>query len=222
LAELSYRAVEAVDIGGPGLVKSGGGFIGGGFGVAHRHHRHAPAAAGEAVEQGKFRQDLYYRLNVMSFYLPPLRERVQDIAPLARGMAARFARKFNKELFAISPEAMAAMEAFPWPGNIRQLENVIQQAVLVGNGPELLWPHLPKLIQESADSSPGASQAVRETSSLIRSREEVERVAIQRALASCNYTRARAASILGISRVTLYKKMRKYGLMEVPARAHAV
>src|SRR5262245_61139229 len=92
----------------------------------------------EAVEQGRFRQDLYYRLNVMSFYLPPLRERVQDIGPLARGMAARFAQKFGKELFAISPEAMAGLEAYTWPGNIRQLENVIQQSVLMSTGPELL------------------------------------------------------------------------------------
>src|SRR5262249_486379 len=88
----------------------------------------------EAVEQGKFRRDLYYRLNVMSFHLPPLRERVQDIGALARGMAARFNTKFRKDLFEIHPEAMAALEMFPWPGNIRQLENVIQQAVLVSGG----------------------------------------------------------------------------------------
>src|SRR5207245_1515072 len=96
----------------------------------------------EAVDRGKFRPDLYYRLNVMSFHLPPLRERVQDIAPLVRGMAARFTQKFNKELFDITPAAMAALEAFPWPGNIRQLENVVQQAVLVSAGPELLVQHL--------------------------------------------------------------------------------
>src|SRR5262249_45438827 len=72
----------------------------------------------EEVERGKFRRDLYYRLNVMSFHLPPLRERRQDIGPLVRGMAARFNQKFNKELFEISPEAMEALESFPWPGNI--------------------------------------------------------------------------------------------------------
>src|SRR5262249_24971958 len=95
----------------------------------------------EAVERGKFRRDLYYRLNVMSFHLPPLRERVQDIAPLARGMTARFNHKFHKDLFDITQGAMAALEAFPWPGNIRQLENVIQQAVLVSSGQELLLEH---------------------------------------------------------------------------------
>src|SRR5262249_49685761 len=104
----------------------------------------------EAVEQGKFRRDLYYRLNVMSFYLPPLRERIQDIPPLARGLAARCNRRFNKELFDISPEAMTALKTFPWPGNIRQLENCIQQAVLISAGPRLLLQHLPKSVQEYA------------------------------------------------------------------------
>src|SRR5207302_3764165 len=104
----------------------------------------------EAADRGRFRLDLYYRLNVMSFHLPPLRERVQDIAPLARGMAARFNRKFQKDLFDISPEALAALESFPWPGNIRQLENVMQHAVLVSTGPELLVQHLPQPVQDHA------------------------------------------------------------------------
>jgi DNA-binding NtrC family response regulator len=170
----------------------------------------------EAVERGKFRQDLYYRLNVMSFYLPPLRERVQDIGPLVRTMASKFAQKFGKELFAISPEAMAALEAFPWPGNIRQLENVIQQAVLMSQGPELLWPHLPKLIQENAEGGHVGNGVLKD--SLAQNREEVERSTIQRALMKHGYTRSHAASALGISRVTLYKKMKKYGLMDWPVQ----
>ena len=168
----------------------------------------------EAVERGKFRHDLYYRLNVMSFHLPPLRERVQDIAPLVRGMAARFTAKFRKELFDINPEALAALEAFPWPGNIRQLENVVQQAVLVSTGPELLLQHLPQPVQEYAALGNGSGHAAGE--SLLRNRELAERTIIQRALVSCGYSRARAATSLGISRVTLYKKMKKYGLMDVP------
>jgi len=168
----------------------------------------------EAVKQGRFRQDLYYRLNVMSFYLPPLRERVQDIGPLARSMAACFAKKFNKELLTISPEALAGLQAYSWPGNIRQLENVMQQSVLMSTGPELVWPHLPKPIQEYVESGRSPSPAAKE--SLLHNREEAERCAIQRALMNSGYTRARAASALGISRVTLYKKMQKYGLMESP------
>jgi two-component system response regulator HydG len=168
----------------------------------------------EAVERGKFRRDLYYRLNVMSFHLPPLRERVQDIAPLVRGMAARFNSKFRKELFDIHPLAMAALEAFPWPGNIRQLENVVQQAVLVSTGPELLLQHLPHPLQEYASLIPANGPASGD--SLHHNREVAERTSIQRALVNSGYSRARAANSLGISRVTLYKKMKKYGLMGVP------
>src|SRR5437660_1256664 len=102
----------------------------------------------EAAARGKFRPDLYFRLNVMSFHLPPLRERVMDIAPLARGMAVRFNQKFNKDLFEIHPDAMAALEAFHWPGNLRQLENVVQHAVLVSSGPQLLLEHLPMSLRE--------------------------------------------------------------------------
>ena len=169
----------------------------------------------EAVARGKFRQDLYYRLNVMSFHLPPLRDRVQDLAPLIRGMTAKFNTKFHKELFDISSRAVAALEAFPWPGNIRQLENFIQQSVLVSNGSELRFEHLP---QQVRDHKPTARPAltVPNQDTLMHTREQSERSVILRALANNNYSRARAAGSLGISRVTLYKKMKKYGLMEAP------
>src|SRR5262249_8843024 len=111
----------------------------------------------DAVRQSKFRQDLYYRLNVMSFHLPPLRERIQDIAPLVRAMAARFNTKSRKALFDVSPQAMDALEGFPWPGNIRQLENFVQQAVLVSSGPELLFEPLP---QQVRDYRPAGREAV--------------------------------------------------------------
>jgi DNA-binding NtrC family response regulator len=166
----------------------------------------------EAVRLGKFRQDLYYRLNVMSFHLPPLRERVQDIGPLVRGMTARFNTKFKKELFDVSLRVLDALEAYPWPGNIRQLENCVQQAVLVSAGAELLFEHLPQPVR---DYQPiGGVTSSRQPDSLMHNREVLERNVIQRALANNGYSRSRAASALGISRVTLYKKMKKYGLME--------
>jgi transcriptional regulator with PAS, ATPase and Fis domain len=171
----------------------------------------------EAVGRGKFRQDLYYRLNVMSFHLPPLRERVQDIAPLVRGMAARFNTKFRKDLFDVSVQAMDALESYSWPGNIRQLENFIQQAVLVSSGPELLFEHLPQQVREYRPATT-AAPATAQHDSLSHNREQLERNVIQRALANNGYSRARAASALGISRVTLYKKMKKYGLMRAPLR----
>jgi transcriptional regulator with PAS, ATPase and Fis domain len=166
----------------------------------------------EAADKGRFRPDLYYRLNVMSFHLPPLRERVEDIGPLARGMAARFNTKFRKELFDISPQALAALETFQWPGNIRQLENAVQQAVLVSSGHELLLDHLPQPVRDYSPP-PVSSNGHAVGESLVQNRETLERNVIQKALASHAYSRARAAHALGISRVTLYKKMKKYGLM---------
>jgi len=168
----------------------------------------------EAVSAGKFRQDLYYRLNVMSFHLPPLRERVQDISPLARALVARFNTKFNKELFDISPQAMDALEGFPWPGNIRQMENFVQQAVLVSSGAELLAEHLPQQVRDYRPLMP-VLVGRGHTDSLSHNREQVERSIIQRTLVNNGYSRVHTANALGISRVTLYKKMKKYGLLRV-------
>jgi DNA-binding NtrC family response regulator len=106
---------------------------------------------------------------------------------------------------------MAALETFNWPGNIRQLENALQQAVLVSNGPELLLQHLPQPILEYLLVPPQEGTPPGE--SLSQNREVGERSVIQRALANKGNSRARVAHSLGISRVTLYKKMKKYGLM---------
>jgi DNA-binding NtrC family response regulator len=161
----------------------------------------------QAVGRGKFREDLYYRLNVLAFHLPPLRERREDIAPLARSLASRFSHKFRKEVCDIQPEALAALESLPWPGNLRQLENVVQQAVLVSRGPVLLLQHLPQWAQDwVANRGPGAGGVLH-----VR-RESAEREVIRGALAAAGQCRTRAARALGISRVTLYKKMKKYGL----------
>jgi DNA-binding NtrC family response regulator len=171
-----------------------------------------------AVRQGRFREDLYYRLNVMSFHLPPLRERIQDVAPLVRGIVARFNTRHRKDLFEIGPEALDVLEAYPWPGNIRQLDNVLQQSVLLSSGPLLLPEHLPPSVRDPLQTvltrSPVAPAAPPTSPSLLHSREQTERIAIQRALASHGHSRSRTAQALGISRVTLYKKMKKYRLMD--------
>ncbi|HEV3257613.1 MAG TPA: sigma 54-interacting transcriptional regulator [Gemmataceae bacterium] len=166
----------------------------------------------QAVDTGKFRRDLYYRLHVLTFHLPPLRERLQDIEPLVRGIAARYNTKFRRELFDICPQAMTALKLFPWPGNIRQLENVIQQAVLVSAGPSLLLSHLPQSVQNYAYLRHG--NGVGAANDLLQNRAEHERRVIERALKDSSNSRTQAARALGISRVTLYKKMRKYGLMD--------
>lgn len=105
----------------------------------------------DSVEKGRFRRDLYYRLNTLSVHLPPLRERPRDIAPLACLFAARFGSKYGKSIW-IPAGTLRALQAFSWPGNIRQLENVVHQAVLVCDGPEVLVEHLPAPLSAAARS----------------------------------------------------------------------
>jgi transcriptional regulator with PAS, ATPase and Fis domain len=104
----------------------------------------------KSAAQGKLRHDPYYRLNVLSFHLPPLRKRRQNIEALARGMVERFVDSFGKSPSAISPGALVALRSFPWPGNIRQLGNAMQHVVLVSSGSELLKEHLPVRVRQPA------------------------------------------------------------------------
>jgi transcriptional regulator with PAS, ATPase and Fis domain len=165
------------------------------------------ADLGQLVQRREFRADLYYRLHVLPFHVPALRERVQDIAPLARGLASRYANQFRKDLSEVSPKALALLEAYPWPGNIRELDNVMRQAVLLARGPVLLPEHVPERIQESAAAT-GSAAGNTQTSL-----ETAERLRILRALANHGHNRTRAAEELGISRVMLYKKLTKYGIV---------
>ncbi len=167
----------------------------------------------DAVERGTFRRDLYYRLHVITFNLPPLRDRVRDIGPLVRGMVARYNAKYGKSILSIHPEAMMMIEAFPWPGNIRQLENVIQQAVLTCQGEILNVSHLSSEIRQPVGTTGETPATHSAAGSLAQNRESTERNVIVRALEKSSYSRTRAAQLLGVSRVTLYKKMKKYGLL---------
>ena len=165
----------------------------------------------DAVKEGKFREDLYYRLHVLTFHLPPLRERRADIMPLVQGLVKRFSNQFSKEVNAVSPEALALLTRYAWPGNIRQLENMIQYAVLTSTGPELLPAHLPRQVKGSIMPAVESGSAC--AKSLIESCQAIEREQIHQALKKCHYRRVRAAEVLGVSRVTLHKKMKEYGLM---------
>ncbi|MFY7953223.1 MAG: sigma-54 interaction domain-containing protein [Armatimonadaceae bacterium] len=168
----------------------------------------------DAVERGVFRSDLYYRLHVLNFRLPPLRERPHDIPPLVRGVVARYGTRFGKKIQGIHPDAMRALEAFPWPGNIRQLENVIQQAVLTCPADELRLQHLPPMVHTvRPDAGEGAAAP---PGTLKHNHATTERAAILRALEKAAFSRTRAAQLLGVSRVTLYKKMKRYGLFTRP------
>ncbi len=170
----------------------------------------------EAVERGTFRRDLYYRLHVITFNLPPLRNRPQDIGPLARGMAVKYSTRFGKKIYALHPDAQRALEQFPWPGNIRQLENVVQQAVLSCAGDTLTLAQLPATVHaKPAEGRPEGATAG-PASSPAQNRETTERATIVRALEKVGFSRTRASQLLGVSRVTLYKKMKKYGLLTKP------
>jgi DNA-binding NtrC family response regulator len=147
---------------------------------------------------------------VLSLHLPPLRERVQDIAPLAWGVAARCAARFGKESVSISAGALELLEAFSWPGNIRQLENVVQRAVLACTGLELLPEHLPPLLR--GGEQPRPATPVGPMGQLDTDRERHEQRLVERALAAAGNCCSSAARDLGVSRATLYNKMKKYGL----------
>jgi transcriptional regulator with PAS, ATPase and Fis domain len=162
------------------------------------------------VRSGAFRSDLYYRLHVLPFHLPPLRERVEDIAPLAKELTSRYAAQFGKAVLAVGAEALALLECYSWPGNLRELDNVLRQSVLLSRGEALLPGHLPASVRESQVAAPPRS--VGTDNSLRGVREAVERGLMQRVLADSDQSRCRAAKQLGISRGALHKKMKQYGL----------
>jgi DNA-binding NtrC family response regulator len=175
----------------------------------------------DLMAQGKFRPDLYFRLNVLSFHLPALRERVQDIEPLSRAFVAQLNRKYKKGIFDIGDEVIEALEAYPWPGNIRQLENALQQAVLLSKGPELQLTDLPPAIRARAEDPyfpqpcgqrNGNGHGANGNGLLHLHRNGAERALIQQVLEEHGQRRTRAAKALGISRMALYKKIKKYEL----------
>jgi PAS domain S-box-containing protein len=156
------------------------------------------------VEEGRFRDDLYYRLNVFSINLPPLRERKEDIPILSRHFLARFSAKEAKAIPRISADAMQALMEYQWPGNVRQLENALSYAVILCQGEEIAAGHLPPFLQESSGDPSGTSLG------------DMERRMILRALEESSWNKHEAARRLQVSRSTLYSKIRRYGLEKEP------
>jgi two-component system, NtrC family, response regulator HydG len=150
------------------------------------------------IEEGKFRPDLFYRLNVFRIELPPLRERAEDIPPLVNHFVLKFSLAMNKRIVSVSPAAMEQLQLQPWVGNVRELENAVERAMVVGREPELLETDF---ILKHADTVP----------ELPRTLEEMERTHILRVIDECGGVQSHAAEILGIDRVTLYHKLKKYG-----------
>jgi two-component system response regulator HydG len=159
------------------------------------------------VRQGRFRDDLYYRLNVFPLVLPPLRERLEDLAPLVDCFLKRFREKNQRQVTSMAPAALEILRRYPWPGNIRELENVIERGVIVCQGKVLLPEDLPPALQQRG-SWPGADE---ETEPDL---PELERQLISRTLEKVAGQRQQAAEILGISLDELNLKIRSYRLGE--------
>ncbi len=156
------------------------------------------------VAEGRFREDLFYRLNVISIALPPLRERKEDIEPIACHFLKKYAQRMKKKVDSFTPEALELMTGYNWPGNIRELENVIERAVILARGSAISAENLP-MWKKPADP-PGAPD------NGFVSLEEIEREHIQRTLAKTGFHKSKTAEILGISRKTLDRKIVEYGL----------
>jgi two-component system response regulator AtoC len=168
------------------------------------------------VAAGRFRADLYYRLRVIPITLPPLRERPEDVAPLAKHFVAHFAREFAKRIGEITPEALALLAAFPWPGNVRELRNVMERAVLLADGAAIGVRELPPELAPgdgvaSGVVAPGALGPA--ASAAAGTLEEVERRLLSTALERAHGNQSRAAEALGISRHQIRTRMRRYGLL---------
>jgi DNA-binding NtrC family response regulator len=166
------------------------------------------------VEAGRFRPDLYYRLNVVAFHLPPLRERPGLIRPLASRWVLEFGQRKGTPVRSISVQAMQALESYSWPGNLRELRNVIERAVALCDGDEIGCPDLPEKMAATVPAAPEGSRNEQEpqTATLDQVRGQAESARIEEALRRHNNNRQRAAAELGISRMTLYNKLEKYGL----------
>jgi two-component system response regulator HydG len=152
------------------------------------------------IEEGKFRPDLFYRLNVFRIELPPLRDRTDDIPLLVNHFVRKFSQQMNKKINRVSPAAMGLLQQQPWAGNIRELENAIERAMVVAQEPEIREQDFAFKIVVNLVSNGGS-----------KSLDDVERAHIQRVLEQCGWNQTRAAEVLGIDRVTLHHKVKRYG-----------
>ena len=159
----------------------------------------------EAIQKGSFRQDLYYRINVVPIYLPSLRERREDIPDLVYHFLKRFSGKVSNKVKSISPEAMQLMINYEWRGNIRELENAIERAMVLADGDKILPEHLPLPTEMLLNQDVARAGTLEQV-------EILEKKLIMEALQQASWVRTKAAAILGIKRSTLNYKMEKHGI----------
>ena len=163
-----------------------------------------------AVADGRFREDLYYRVNVISIELPSLRERISDIPLLANHFLRQIRDEAGKDVDGFSDEAIEALRMYRWPGNVRELQNVVERAVLLGRGRIVGIDDLPPMISSVAPTSIPRSTGQKLKDALAGP----ERQIILEVLESTHWNRNETAAVLGINRTTLYKKMKRLGLDE--------
>lgn len=156
------------------------------------------------VEAGTFREDLYYRLEVVTIVLPPLRDRIEDIPPLSQYFVDKYGRTKEKPIGGISPEAMTLLTQYPWPGNVRELEHVIERAIALTPHPIITPEDLPETIRKATAQDQARARGW-------GTLEDVEKDYIQRVLEAHHQDHGQAAAILGIHRKTLLRKLRRYG-----------
>ena len=169
------------------------------------------------IRENTFRQDLYYRLNVLNIRLPALRERTEDIAVLSNYFIAKYGCAFNKKIEGFSKEALAAMGAYSWPGNVRELENTVERAVIVSDGTILEVEDLPEGVRACRTDSGTAGRAApagsRPASGAAgQTYAQLEAEALRECLRACGGNLSDVAKRLGVSRPTVYRKLKKYGL----------
>jgi DNA-binding NtrC family response regulator len=164
-------------------------------------------------EEGKFREDLFYRVNVASIRIPPLRERPDDILPLTKYFLQKYNEEFHKNVQTISKGVEDFLRGYDWPGNVRELKNVIERAMILGEGDTLLMEHLPMEILGQASKQGGVIEGIRIPQEGI-SLEKVEEALVRQALKMTNGNQTRAAKLLDISRDALRYRMQKFGILD--------
>lgn len=165
-----------------------------------------------AVRAGTFREDLYYRLNVVQIQLPALRERREDIPLLAAHFLKRYAEENNAAVTEFAPDAVDYLTAFEWPGNVRQLENVVERCVVLSRSPQITVNDLPPEVKDEESQFKSAVDLLPAKLNLAESLEKIEAALIRRALAKSNFIQVKAAEMLGISKSLLQYKLKKYNI----------
>jgi two-component system NtrC family response regulator len=167
----------------------------------------------EEADAGRFRSDLFFRLNVVSIEVPPLRERRSDIPVLVAHFLGKFGAKLRRPISEVSPDVMSALFSYSWPGNVRELENVIERAVVLCRGNRIVQEDLPQEIRETPEIEEGIDNLISWERSLAETLDAIEERMIRQALKKAGNIQAQAAKTLGISRSNLQYKMKKYGLL---------